>query len=124
MNPISRSEYDELMRRVTTGEASHVIIQADIVRIDKDVALVVHSIEGDGVAGLADDVKALKIWKASLDVTPKELKAIIDERTKDTKASRYRLIIAVVSILGGISTLILIGTWIAGLIAAAQAVRK
>jgi hypothetical protein len=114
MNTVSRSEYDEIMRRVTAGEAAHVVIQADIVRIDKEVALVVHSIEGDGVAGLTDEVKDLKVWRSSLDQSPKEV-----------KANRYRLIIAIVSVLGGLSTLILIGTWLSGLFAAAaQAVKK
>jgi hypothetical protein len=63
---VSREEHDELMRRVTAGEAVHVTMQADIVRIDKEVILVTHSIQGDGIPGLAEDVRDLKIWKAAL----------------------------------------------------------
>jgi hypothetical protein len=105
-------------------EAAQVAINADIIRIDKKLGLVVHTLEGDGVEGLADEVKGIKVWIAAQSVSSQQIRDNEVAHKEKHKIDRNRTLLVVISIIGSIVLLITFIATVAGWIRNSRPIRR
>jgi hypothetical protein len=98
-------------------EAAQVEMKADIVRIDGKLGIVVHTLLGDGVEGLADEVKGIKVWIAGMADRD-------SNHVEKRKVNRNRNILIVVSIIGSIILLITFIATVSGWIRNSRPIRR
>jgi hypothetical protein len=64
---------DEMQRRITELEAAQVKIEGTLVRHGGKLLLISHTIEGDGVPGMARSLADLLVWQQGLPSKTREL---------------------------------------------------